>query len=152
MITREQSIIIATSPEKIWELLAADRIPEWQPYMAKNKRRKYLTEVNTQDDKYKVGATTLFDGDCHFEVLESIENEKMIYHIYEKSILGRLGGRLIFSIEPVESGCKFTYRAEMEFPNLFVEKLVGNYFTLRWFEKQLRTNLEKLKAVLEGSS
>ncbi len=151
MIIKEKSIVINTSPEMIWEMLSSDKIPEWQPYMAKNKRRQYITKINEPEDKYKSGTTMLFDGDCHYKVLESVKNRQIVYHIYEKSFLGNLGGKIFYLIEPLAQGCKFTIRQEMYFPNKFVETLVGNPITMFWFNNQLKSNVESLKNILEKS-
>jgi hypothetical protein len=92
----EQSIIIKASPEKVWELLAFDRIQEWdEGYgVGLGDRVEYTSEVHTPQDKYRVGATaqgtpnTPF-GDsqhhiCRFEIIESLEHEKIKYRAWEK--------------------------------------------------------------------
>jgi len=50
----EQSIEIKVPPEKVWDMLAFDRHPEWnEPYNS----AEYTSEVRTPEDKYRVGAS-----------------------------------------------------------------------------------------------
>lgn len=149
MIQRAKSIKIHASPEMIWTLMPADKISEWIPYMAKNKRHEYITEVINERDKYKPGTIMHFDGSCQWKVMESIENEMIKYHIYENTILGKMAGWVIFHIKSENGGCSFTYQTDFDFPNKLVERLVGNPITIWWFERQLKTNVEKLKEMLE---
>ena len=76
----EKSIEIKASPEKVWEMLAFDRRPEW---MEGIKSVKYTSEVQTPKDKYKVGASahmTEKHGESDLEITESLENEKFTFH------------------------------------------------------------------------
>ena len=50
----EKSIEIKAPPEKIWELQAWDRVPEWMDGMIS---AEYTSEVSTLEDKLGVGAT-----------------------------------------------------------------------------------------------
>ena len=50
----EKSVEIRASPEKVWEMLAVDRFPEWDEGTQKNaKSVEYTSEVHTPKDKYK---------------------------------------------------------------------------------------------------
>jgi len=77
----ERSIEIKASPEKVWEMLALDRFPEWA-FKGELKSVEYTSEVRTPEDKYRVSASAhIIDkrGEHDVEITESIENEKMIY-------------------------------------------------------------------------
>ncbi|NIO21726.1 MAG: hypothetical protein GTN76_13620, partial [Candidatus Aenigmarchaeota archaeon] len=99
----EKSIIIKAPPEKIWEMLAFDRFPEWMDMM---KSVEYTSEVSTPKDKYRVGATAhgIPEGydyfNCYFEITESLENEKMTHRLWEKVYRGSLGGLITYTLEP----------------------------------------------------
>jgi len=51
VLTRvETSIEIKASPEKVWEMLALDRCPEWMDDLESS---EYITEIHTPEDRYK---------------------------------------------------------------------------------------------------
>ena len=77
----EKSIEIRASPEKVWEMLALDRHPEWSEQY---KSAEYTSEVRTSEDKYRVGAScrmTTKEGVVDIEITESLENEKITYRV-----------------------------------------------------------------------
>ena len=89
----EKLIEIRAPPEKVWEMLALDRWPEW---MEGYKSSEYTSEVRTSKDKYRVGASAHItvtekpkaetEADQHreewdFEITESLENEKITYSV-----------------------------------------------------------------------
>jgi len=86
----EKSIEIKTTPEKVWEMLAFDRLPEWTEMFGE--RIEYISEVRTPEDKYRVGASAQGvpkkpgDDYCNFEITESLENEKFTHHAWEKTV------------------------------------------------------------------
>ena len=145
MLKIEKSIFMKTSSDEIWKLLVADKLTEWQPYMKKMKTFKYLTEVNSLSDKYEVGTTMLFGNTCHYEILESIENERIKYRAYENTFLGEV----IFSIKQSEDVCELVYTLIFDFQNRRSEILLGNYFVRKWLKKRLRIELEILKGIIE---
>jgi len=53
----EKSIEIKAPPEKVWAILALDRLLEWQLGFDKAKSIEYTSEVCTTKDKYRVGAS-----------------------------------------------------------------------------------------------
>jgi len=53
----EKSIEIRAPPEKVWEMLALDRLPEWMGPKGELKSVEYTSEVRTPEDKYRVGAS-----------------------------------------------------------------------------------------------
>ena len=83
----KKSIELRASPEKIWEMLALDRLPEWMDVL-EMKSGKYISEVHTRKDKYKVGATAHIIEHVKYdlEITESLENEKMAYRFEARKI------------------------------------------------------------------
>jgi len=54
----EKSIEIMAPPEKLWEMLALDRLTEWVPgYERDMKSVEYTSEIRTPEDKLRVGAS-----------------------------------------------------------------------------------------------
>ena len=53
----EKTVEINAPPEKVWEMLAFDRLLEWQLGFEKAKSVEYTSEVSTPKDKYRVGAS-----------------------------------------------------------------------------------------------
>jgi len=143
-----KSIEIKVPPEKVWEMLALDRLPEWEEDTQKNaKSVEYTSEVHTPKDKYRVGATahmTLNKGDLDLEITESLENEKMAYRLE-----GTYDGLITYSLEPVEKGTKLTYAADYEMPWGILGKFLDKLFIHRMEEKKLERSLENLKSILE---
>jgi hypothetical protein len=158
----EKSIIIKAPPEKVWELLAFDRIQEWDEGYGDGlgERVEYTSEVHTPKDKYRVGATaqgtpnTPF-GDtehhiCRFKIIERLEHKKMKYRAWEKpKYFGTLSQFTTYSLEPEGRDTKFTVEVETEkFLGIFGEFLI-KLFLRRWAEKQMQKSLENLKTILE---
>ena len=115
----EKSMEIKVPPEKVWEMLALNRLPEWMDFEIV----EYTTEVSTPKDKYRLGATALGTpeggppNNCHFEITESLEHEKFTHRMWENTFLWTLGGFVTYTLEPVEKETKFTYI--WEYKNLF---------------------------------
>jgi carbon monoxide dehydrogenase subunit G len=151
----EKSIEIKASPEKVWEMLAFDRQVEWDEEMQKGlKSLEFTSEVNTPEDKYKVGASANVDikgmgaGEFDFEVSESIENEKMTFHA-KKSGTARTTVTATFLLEPVEAGTKLTCIYDYEMPWGVFGKGLNKLFGRRLEERHQEKCLEKLKNILE---
>jgi len=145
----ETSIEIKASPEKVWEMLALDRWSEWQVGSGftslPTKGMKFTSEVNTPEDKYRVGASAQPDyTKINYKVTESLKNEKITYLIEEQ---GR-NSNITLVLEPVEEGTKLTYAVSYELPwgifGKFLEKLLKGTG-----ERQLEKSLEKMKSILE---
>jgi len=147
----EKSVEIGASPERVWEILALDRWPEW---MDGWKDAEYISEVRKAEDKYRVGAlayiteikhsmTTRYD----FEITESLENEKVTFRS-KGTGGGRVAMTITYILEPVEEGTRLTYAMDYEMPwgilGKFLDKLGG-----RSGEKILEKELQKLKSILE---
>ena len=146
----EKTIEIKAPPEKVWEMLAFDRFPEWDEGTQKNaKRVEYISEVNIPADKFKVGATANFLGKndkllfpC--EITESIENEKIAYYL-SYMFVKRID--ISYVLKPIEKGTKLLYVSDYEMPwgifGKFLDKLmVGS-------GKEIERSLENLKSILE---
>ena len=117
----EKSIVIKASLEKVWEMLAFDRHPEWAEGWEYGEGVEYTSEVHTPKDKYRVGATAQGipkkqgDDYCRFEILESLENEKITYRAWEETkYFGTLCLLTTYSVEPVGKDTKFTYELEFD--------------------------------------
>ena len=151
----KKSIEIKAPPEKVWEILALDRFKEWnEKYRKDLKSFEYTSEVNTPEDKYKLGAFARIDikgmgmGEFDFEVTESLENEKITYSTKRPPFRRKLepDAFLTFVLEPIEDGTKLTYSVSYEregkgIIGKFLEKFCG------W--DPARPNLEQLKSILE---
>jgi len=143
----EKSIEIGAPTEKVWEMLAFDRHPEW---FEERESATYTSEVRIPEDKYRVGASAQITekhfGKFDVEITESLENEKITYVCrgipHSKNVIE------IFTLKPTEAGTKITFVADGEVPNpiyWMLEKL----FVHRAIEKGTEKSLEKLKSILE---
>ncbi len=132
---------------------ASDRFPEWTETFGE--RVEYTSEVNTPEDKYRVGATAegipekQGDDHCSFEVTESLENEKITFFAWEESFFGKLSMYITYTLEPIETDTKFTYELESELPFGVFGKLIEKLFIRRWAEKTIWKALENLKSIVE---
>ena len=151
----EKSIIIKAPPEKVWEMLAFDRQLEWDEDSRKNtKSIEYTSEVNTPEDKYRVGATVHTNmegigmGEFDYKITESIENEKLTFH-GKKSGTNKPTGRMTYDLNPIEEGTRFTLIFEYEMPYGFFGKLIERVGGKRMGEKHQEKTLEQLKTILE---
>ena len=152
----EKSIEIEVPPEKVWEMLAFDRLPEWDEGFGENV--EYTSEVQTPKDKYRVGAIAqgipkkAEDNYCRFEIIESVENEKMKWYAWEKpKYLGIFSMFITYSLEPLGTDTKFTYELESDKYGVFgiFGKLLEKLYFRRMVKKQIEKALEKLKNILE---
>jgi uncharacterized membrane protein len=148
----ERSIEIKAPPEKVWEMLALDRLPEWEEgYKEDLKNIEYSSEVKTPEDKYRVGLSAHLDikgeGEMDLEITESIENEKITYHFgggkFTKDLI------LTFLSEPVEEETRFTYTLDYEIPRGILVKFLEKLFIKRRIEKGVEKSLENLKNIVE---
>ena len=156
----EKSIIIEASPEKVWEMLALDRLPEWDEGFGEGlgERVEYTSEVNTSKDKYRVGATAQGipkkpeDNYCRFEIIESLENKKMKYYAWEKpKYLGILSMFITYFLEPVGTDTKLTYELESDKYGVFgiFGEFLEKLYLRRMAKKQIEKALENLKSIQE---
>ncbi len=156
MSRTEKSIIIKASNEKVWEMLAFDRLPEWTETFGE--RVEYTSEVHTPKDKYRVGVTAQGipkkpgDDYCRFEMKESLEHKKITFFSWEETkFFGKrtLSMFTTYSLEPVETGTKFTIETETEMPFGIFGKFLEKLYFRRWAEKQMQKALDNLKSILE---
>ena len=147
----EKSIVIKASPEKVWEMLPLDRLPEWsEGYKGDVKSVEYTSELRTPEDKLRVGATAhgipKKPGESikfNFEITESLKNEKITYRLY-----GMYNALVRYILEPVEEGTRFTFVADYEMPWGILGKILRKL--LAWsFQKDSKKDVEKLKSILE---
>ncbi len=142
----EKSIEIKASPEKVWEMLALDRLLEWNEEYG---NVKYASEVRNPEDKYRVGASSHTNikgaGAIDFEITESVENEKITFRM-----LGKRANNTVvtYFLESVDEGTKFEYVMTFKLPwgifGTFLDKLGKGML-----KKEAEKSLEKLKSILE---
>ena len=144
----EKSIEIKASPKQVWELLAWDRVQEWEEGYRKNlKSIDYTSKISSLEDKYRSGTTahvTLKHGESDLEITESIQNEKITF----QSKGGGLNAIIKYLLEPVEGGTKFTYRVDYEIPMGILGRALSRMFKGSG-ERDLEKSLENLKSIVE---
>jgi len=146
LVRIEKSIEIRASPEKVWEILALDRMPEWA-FKGELKSVEYTSEVRTAKDKYRVGATAhIIDKrrEHDVEITETLENEKMIY----RSKPPYYTYTSTYILKPVEGRTKLTWISDVEMPWGILGRALGG-LTHGAGEKQAEKALENLKSILE---
>ena len=149
----EKSIEIRVPPENVWEMLALDRLPEWNKgFQDELKSVEYTSEVHTIKDKLRVGATahgiSKKQGESIkfiFEITESLENEKMAYH-FSFGKMARVS--VIYDLEAVEEGTKLAYSIDYEMSWGIFGKMLGKLATAGG-EKEVERDLERFKSILE---
>jgi len=143
----ERSIEIRAPPEKVWEMLPLDRLPEWGAgYKGELKSVEYTSEIRTPEDKLRVGASAhgipKKQGESiktNFEITESLENEKITYRLY-----GRYHALVTHILEPVEKGTKMTYVVDYEMPWGILGKIIEPLF-----RREFDRDLKNFKSILE---
>ena len=142
----EKSIEIRASPEKVWEMLALDRLPEWNEEYGDV---KYTSEVHSPEDKYRVGASSHTNmkgaGAIDFEITESLRNEKMTFRM-----LGKRANNTVvtYGLEPADEGTRFAYVMTFKLPWGVFGTLLDR-LGRGWLGKEAEKSLEKLKSILE---
>jgi uncharacterized membrane protein len=142
----EKSIEIRAPSEKVWEMLALDRMPEWA-FKGDLKSVEYTSEVHTAKDKYRVGVTAhIIDKrrEHDVEITESLENEKMMY----RSKPPYYTYTSTYILKPVEGRTKLTWISDVEMPGGILGRALGG-LTHGAGEKQAEKSLENLKGILE---
>lgn len=148
----EKSIEIMAPAEKVWEMLALDRLPEWEEgYKEDLTTIEYTSEVNAPGDKYRVGLSAHLDtrgeGEMDLEITESLENEKITYHLFGGKFTKDL--KLAFLLEPLDERTKFSYGVDYEISWGILGKFLDKLFAQREVEKGVEKALENLKSILE---
>jgi len=144
----EKSIEIKAPPEKVWEMLAFDRHPEWSE---EYQRAEYSSEVHTPEDKYKVGAsariTTKHKEVVNIDIVESLENEKIAYRA--QGIKGAQNVIGTFVLKSTATGTELKTVTDYEIPGGILGKILDKSFVQRALKKDFEKSLEKLKNILE---
>jgi uncharacterized membrane protein len=146
LVRIEKSIEIGAPREKVWEMLALDRLPEWNEEYGDV---KYTSEVRNPEDKYSVGARSHTKmkgaGEIDFEVTESLKNEKMTFRM-----LGKRANNTVvtYVLESIDDGTRFVYVMTYELPWGILGKGLGK-LVKGSLEKEGKKALEKLKSILE---
>ena len=148
----EISIEIKASPEKIWEMLTLERLPEWEEgYKEDLKNVEYTSEVKTPEDKYRVGLSAHVDikgeGEMDLRITESLENKKITYHLTGGSFTKNF--ILTFLLEPEEEKTKFTYAMDYELSWGILGKFLEVLFIKRMIRKGIDKASQNLKNILE---
>ena len=153
MVRIEKTIVLKVPPVKVWELLALDRIEEWQVsprFHLPVKGMTFTTEVRVPDDKYRVGASaqpTLEKEDVLWTVTESRTHEKLTYRCEEQREHGHTV-TYTMALEPVAEGTQLTYAGELDMPWGLVGRVIQP-FAKRLGEREIEMTLQKLKSLLE---
>jgi len=148
LVRIEKSIEIKARPEKVWEMLALDRMPEWMD-VAEVKSAKYISEVRIPEDKYKVGATAHIiekRWEYDLEITESLKNEKMTTQT--KGGKHGMGYTATSNLIPVQEGTKLTLVLDIE-PGYGILGKALHRLIRSTEEKMVGRTLEKLKSILE---
>jgi uncharacterized protein YndB with AHSA1/START domain len=143
----EKSVEIKASPEKVWEMLAFDRMPEW---MSDWKSAAFTSEVRTAEDKYKLGASahvTEKHGEFDLDISESLENEKIAASSKGKYKYPWMGGQRVtmtvtYTLKPVDEVTTLTYAMDYNLGTL-------ERFGKGYLEKGIEKSLNNLKSILE---
>ena len=110
----EKSIEIKVPPEKVWELLALDRLPEWNEEYGDV---KYTSKVHNPEDKYRVGASSQTNikgvGAIDFQITESLKNERMTFRMIGKRANNTV---VTYVLKSVDEGTQFAYLMTYQMP------------------------------------
>ena len=142
----EKSIEIRAQPEKVWEMLALDRLPEWNEEYGDV---KYTSDVRNPADKYRVGASSHTAikgaGEIDFEITESLKNEKMTFRM-----LGKRANNTVvsYALGSVDDGTKFAFVMTFKLPWGILGKGLDR-LGKGMLEREAEKSLAKLKSILE---
>ena len=150
MVRIEKSIEIKASPAKVWEMLAFDKMLEW---MDEWKNVKYISEICTSEDKYRLGASAHVNEEhveFDLEIIECIENEKIMAR--SRGMGGIVKGptmTLTYFLKQVDDKTKLTYVMEYEMPGGVVGKTLGKLVGDKHAEMGVEKSVNNLKSILE---
>lgn len=140
----EKSIVIKAPPEKIWQMLHWDRIPEWLEGI---KWAEYTSEHRegagaTAHVKAEAGGVKVeFD----IEITEYIENEKASW----RTTTGNFTAIGLTDLEPKKGGTELTLMMDYELPYSILGKIVDKVLVGRETAAGFERGLKKLKNMLE---
>jgi len=106
------------------------------------KNMKFTSEVNTSEDKYRVGASAYPSAhpEAEFKVTESLQYEKITYLHEGKA-------PMTYLLEPTDEGTRLTYRLEYEMSGIFGKVIEKLFWGIG--ERDVEKGLETLKSILE---
>jgi len=142
----EKSIIINTTPEKVWPWVAHEKIPEWfEPFKkveltSKGGERKGATHHITSELDQIVKAE--WEGGT----TEWIENKMYSW----RSTGGHFTGFGSMILDPLNNQTKFTMIFDYEIPYSLFGKIFDKLHIHKEIEKYIDQGLLKLKAKLEN--
>ena len=147
MARNEKSVEIKAPPEKVWELLALDRWSEWDVgHFVDTKNMKFTSEVNTPEDKYRVGASAHVvekRWEYDLDVTESLEKEKITVRSKGKYVY-----TFTYVLKPVDGGTRLDWVGDFEMPWGILGKALWGIYG-RTADRDVERAFGKLKGVLE---
>ena len=140
----DKSIEINTTPDKIWEMIYWDKIPEW---LVTIKKAEY-----TSENKDGVGATAHINAESggvkaewDVEVTEYEKNEKAAW----RTTAGNFTAIGSTFINPTEAGTKIRFIIDYDLPYSILGEIIDKLVVGRELEKDIEEGLKKLKNILE---
>jgi uncharacterized membrane protein len=141
----EKSIEINALPEKIWPMIAHERLPEWFDLFQK-------IELTSKEDD-KLGATHKMTSELYDivhiewegETTEWIENKMYAW----RTTGGPFTGFGSMNLTPIKTGTKFTMEMDYGIPYSFLGKLMDKLLIHEALEKAFDEGLKNLKEILE---
>ena len=141
----EESIEINAPPEKVWKMIAHERLPEWFDLFKK-------VELTSKEDD-KLGATHHMTSELYEivkiewdgETTEWIENGMYAW----RTIGGPFTGFGSMSLTPVGSGTRFTIAMDYQIPHSFLGRLMDKLLIHEALESEFDEGLKELKILLE---
>lgn len=141
----EESINIYAPPEKVWKMIAHERLPEWFDLF------KQVELTSKEDDK--IGATHHMTSEIYEiikiewdgEITEWIENKKYSW----RTIGGPFTGFGSMIITPIDSGTRFSISMDYEVPHSYLGKLLDKLLIQDALESEFTEGLQELKVLLE---
>ena len=140
----ERSIVIKAPPEKVWQMLHWDRIPEWLEGI---KWAEYTSEHRegagaTAHVKAEAGGVKVeFD----VEITEYIEDEKASW----RTTAGNFTAIGLTNLEPMREGTELTLMMDYELPYSILGKIVDKVLVGRETAAGFERGLKKLKNMIE---
>ena len=140
-----KSIEISATAERVWPFLVEpEKILQWCI--------TYRKFEYTSEQRSGVGTPVYLEEQggslmkIHFEATEWKENEKLAWRMVSGT--GVKSYQQFFSLEPTPSGCRFTFKEEIELPGGIFGKLIG-IIAEQMSKATLDKMMLKLKALVE---
>lgn len=140
----EKSIEIEVTPDRIWEMLFWDRIPEWLEGIKE--------AIYTSEEKRNVGATAHVKAETAgvkvefgVEITEYVENEGAAWRTTAGNFTA-IGSTIL---KPTKIGTELTLMMDYELPYSILGKIVDKVLVSKETADGFQEGLEKLKEMLE---